>query len=70
MFPSDLKSTRLAWLTIQTSTIRSVLQRHLRLWWRNGWSRSHLRDLDDHLLRDVGLTRKQAEKESLKWFWQ
>ncbi|MGR6430650.1 DUF1127 domain-containing protein [Rhizobium sp. PAMB 3174] len=70
MFPSDLKSARLVWLTIQTSTIRSVLYRHLRLWWRNCWSRSHLRDLDDHLLRDVGLTRKQAEKETLKWFWQ
>lgn len=70
MFPSNFKSARLTWATILASTVRSDLHRHLRLWWRNGWSRQHLRDLDDHLLRDVGLTRTQAEKESLKWFWQ
>ncbi|MCQ2004036.1 DUF1127 domain-containing protein [Rhizobium sp. NRK18] len=70
MFPSNLKTARLTWVTIQASTVLNALQRQLRLWWRNSWSRSHLRDLDDHLLRDVGLTRKQAERESLKWFWQ
>ena len=33
-------------------------------------TRLHLKDLDDHLLRDVGLTRDQARTESSRVFWQ
>jgi uncharacterized protein YjiS (DUF1127 family) len=67
MFSSIVRTTRLA---RNQPIVRRPFKRLMRLWWRNAWSRSHLRDLDDHLLRDVGLTRKQAERESLKWFWQ
>jgi uncharacterized protein YjiS (DUF1127 family) len=30
--------------------------------------RQALRELDDHLLRDIGLTREQVEREALKRF--
>jgi uncharacterized protein YjiS (DUF1127 family) len=33
-------------------------------------TRRDLRDLDDHLLRDVGLPRDQAALEARKYFWQ
>ena len=32
--------------------------------------RQTLRDLDDHLLRDIGVTREQAEREAHKPFWR
>jgi uncharacterized protein YjiS (DUF1127 family) len=25
---------------------------------------------DEHLLRDIGITRRQAYREAAKWFWQ
>jgi len=33
-------------------------------------SRQTLDELDDHLLRDIGLTRAEARRESGKFFWQ
>ena len=33
-------------------------------------SRQTLDELDDHLLRDIGLTRAEARRESSKFFWQ
>jgi uncharacterized protein YjiS (DUF1127 family) len=32
--------------------------------------RRTLRDLDEHLLRDIGVTREQAEGEARKPFWR
>ena len=32
--------------------------------------RQDLRDLDDRLLRDIGITRRQAEREGSKPFWR
>ena len=31
--------------------------------------RRSLRHLDDHLLRDIGLTREQADEEAARPFW-
>ena len=31
--------------------------------------RRHLAQLDDHILRDIGLTREEATSEALKPFW-
>ncbi|MEM0948198.1 MAG: DUF1127 domain-containing protein [Pseudomonadota bacterium] len=31
--------------------------------------RTALRELDDHLLRDIGVTRQQARKEGQRGFW-
>jgi uncharacterized protein YjiS (DUF1127 family) len=32
--------------------------------------RQQLRELDDHLLKDIGVTRAQAERVGRKRFWQ
>ena len=32
--------------------------------------RKALLDLDDRLLRDMGITREQAWMSARKWFWQ
>jgi len=29
-----------------------------------------LTELDDHLLKDIGLSRQEAVRECAKWFWQ
>jgi len=34
--------------------------------WRQ---RQDLRELDDHLLRDIGITRAQAKREASKPYW-
>lgn len=38
--------------------------------WRNWETRRQLADLDDHLLRDLGLTRDQALREADKLPWK
>ena len=42
----------------------------LRLWQQRARGRQQLRDLDDHALRDIGITRLQAEAEAAKPFWR
>ena len=32
--------------------------------------RRQLRELDDWLLKDIGLTRAEAKRAGRKWFWQ
>jgi uncharacterized protein YjiS (DUF1127 family) len=29
-----------------------------------------LAELDDHLLKDIGVSRQEASREAAKWFWQ
>ncbi|EEX10737.1 conserved hypothetical protein [Ruegeria lacuscaerulensis ITI-1157] len=38
-------------------------------WERRRRSRTNLGKLDDRLLRDVGLTRPEADRESRRHFW-
>ena len=40
------------------------------LWSQRRESRKHLARLDDHLLRDIGLSRKEADLEMRKPFWR
>jgi len=40
------------------------------LWWRRSYTRYELRHLDESRLRDIGLTRGEAEFEAVKPFWQ
>ena len=40
------------------------------LWLERGRSRRVLATLDDHRLRDIGVTREEARLESAKPFWQ
>ena len=42
----------------------------LARWLHASRSRQMLDELDDHLLRDIGLTRAEARRESSKFFWQ
>jgi uncharacterized protein YjiS (DUF1127 family) len=42
----------------------------LRLWQERARGRQQLRTFDDHLLRDIGVTRLQAEAEADKPFWR
>ena len=42
----------------------------LRLWRERARGRQQLRAFDDHLLRDIGITRLQAEAEAHKPFWR
>ena len=42
----------------------------LREWWRRSRTRSQIDELDEHLLRDIGLTRAAVQAESDKHFWQ
>ena len=39
-------------------------------WWDRAWQRHHLLQLDDHLLKDIGLTRGDVEREAAKPFWK
>lgn len=45
--------------------IATLMRTHER--WRQ---RQDLRELEDHLLRDVGITREQAQYEASKPFWE
>ncbi len=38
-------------------------------WWRVRHERRMLRGLNDHILRDIGLTRAQASREVARPFW-
>ena len=42
----------------------------LLIWQERAAQRSRLQGLEDHLLRDVGLTRDQVVREADKPFWQ
>ena len=42
----------------------------LRQWLRRSRTRDEIAELDQHLLRDIGLTRFDAVVESRKHFWQ
>jgi uncharacterized protein YjiS (DUF1127 family) len=42
----------------------------LRLWHQRARGRQQLREFDDHMLRDIGITRLQATAEATKPFWR
>ena len=48
----------------------SVVLAACREAWRQHRSRTYLLDLDDRALKDIGLSRAQAEFEARKWFWE
>jgi uncharacterized protein YjiS (DUF1127 family) len=49
--------------------IHSALDRVAR-WVDTARSRQTLDDLDEHMLRDIGITRDEAQREARKFFWQ
>jgi uncharacterized protein YjiS (DUF1127 family) len=40
------------------------------LWCERAEQRRRLAQLDNRMLRDIGLSRSEAYRESSKWFWQ
>jgi uncharacterized protein YjiS (DUF1127 family) len=39
--------------------------------WYDRWQqRQHLADLDDHILRDIGISPREVERECAKPFWR
>jgi uncharacterized protein YjiS (DUF1127 family) len=61
-WPADSEATPSRWL----DSVSKLLMR----WHDAARSRQTLDELDDHLLRDIGLTRAEARRESSKFFWQ
>ena len=51
------------------SRLEAVFQR-LKFWQERSRQRKHLAQLDDHLLADIGYSRKQVEREVAKPFWK
>lgn len=47
-----------------------ALVRLLLLWQERSNERLRLRELDDHMLKDLGISRSQAVRESEKPFWR
>ncbi len=47
----------------------SILTR-ICLWRRRYRTRRHLRDLPDHLLRDIGIDDATRDDKCARWFWQ
>ena len=43
--------------------------RTLRLWAAKRKQRARLAQLDDHMLRDIGVSRSQATREASRWFF-
>ncbi len=48
----------------------AVLFETLLLWQGRADERAHLASLDDRLLRDMGLSRAEAEREAATPFWR
>jgi uncharacterized protein YjiS (DUF1127 family) len=67
------RSTHIPRLSHGTAITTPVLPRLLAALRRmhTRWHQRHdLRELDDHLLRDIGVTREQARREASKPFWR
>lgn len=59
------------WIVAPTATEPSLgVMALLRQWLRRSRTRYEIAELDEHLLRDIGLTRFDAVVESRKHFWQ
>ena len=38
--------------------------------WRVLSTKRELLEMDDHMLKDIGISRSQASYEATRWFWQ
>lgn len=57
----------------ETIGLRASLVAMIRLlgiWYRRYRQRRHLHGLPDYLLKDIGVSRAEAEEEARKFFWQ
>lgn len=63
-----LRARLSAGMSLTELALRSA--NYLQVWRQRAQGRRQLVHLNDHLLRDIGLTRHEAEKEYSKPFWQ
>jgi len=56
-------------LEVGIYSLYRILKRKVLIWYQRSRQRRALGNLDDRLLRDVGISRKQAAKETRKLFW-
>ncbi|MEX0759186.1 MAG: DUF1127 domain-containing protein [Tistlia sp.] len=71
--PSDLAGRRAgarAGPRLSASQAVPALVQLLLLWQERSNQRLRLRELDDHMLKDLGISRDQAWRESEKPFWR
>lgn len=54
----------------QISRIAAVVVGRIALWHARARERRALSELDEHMLRDIGLTRSEAYEESERPFWR
>ena len=62
-------NTKLQRVAAFVHTIRRI-PHIVRVWFMRAESRRAMAMLSDHVLRDIGLTRADAERELLKPFWR
>ncbi|MFQ5545373.1 MAG: DUF1127 domain-containing protein [Acidiferrobacterales bacterium] len=70
--PNEVASAEIA-LTGLGGVARTWIQNGVAIalgWWDRTRQRQHLLQLDDRLLKDVGLTRADVERETAKPFWK
>ena len=48
----------------------AIASRCAGVWARRRRQRLQLKDLDDHILRDIGISRAEADREMRKPFWR
>ncbi|OMH32817.1 DUF1127 domain-containing protein [Motiliproteus sp. MSK22-1] len=57
----------------KAACVKSILdsvKNSLVKWRQNYRSRADLGELSDHMLKDIGITRSQAQDEATKPFWR
>ena len=70
--PNEVVSAELALVGLG-GAVRNWIQNGVATafgWWDRARQRHHLLQLDDRLLKDVGLTRAGVEREVAKPFWK
>jgi uncharacterized protein YjiS (DUF1127 family) len=66
MSAMNLSASLLGYCRFRRSEIKTLI----RLWSQRSYTRYELGHLDESSLRDIGLTRSEAESEAAKPFWQ
>ena len=51
------------------SSVRPSLWQRIAAWNRVARERRRLLEMDDHILKDIGLTREEAYREAMRPFW-
>jgi uncharacterized protein YjiS (DUF1127 family) len=68
ILPAQPRLGRL-WLAWLTTRARALLD-GVSVWLERSRQRRQLAGMNDHMLRDIGISRSMAFVETQKWFWQ